>query len=153
MKQSFVATTSQDENESIANCSTHVSGFPHYSAICVHKIFAAQNRMLAEINTFISNYCKINDAEVLITTHKFDMTDNPGSFSMSLHVDCTFIRVGDLPFIVYWLDGKLEHMSGKTIQDAFTRAGYGAGATNAIDFYDQSSIPTHEYVEGNWRKL
>jgi len=40
-------------------------------------------------------------------------------------------------FKIYWLDGKTEIIKGCDIVDAFTRAGYGAGAINAVDYYDE----------------
>ena len=40
-------------------------------------------------------------------------------------------------FIVYWLDGTSEEMSGATIADAFMRAGYGGGAMRAIDYWKE----------------
>ncbi|QRE00149.1 hypothetical protein [Burkholderia phage BCSR5] len=42
-------------------------------------------------------------------------------------------------FILYWLDGKLEHIEGNTIAQAMGAAGYGAGAIAALDFYDEST--------------
>jgi len=39
-------------------------------------------------------------------------------------------------FQIYWLDGKHETVTGTDIADAFTQAGYGAGALGAVDFYD-----------------
>jgi hypothetical protein len=38
-------------------------------------------------------------------------------------------------FTLYWLTGKREVISGDSIADAFTRAGYSAGAIGALDFY------------------
>jgi len=40
-------------------------------------------------------------------------------------------------FILYWLDGKKEQAEGNTIADAFTRAGYGAGAIRALDYFEE----------------
>lgn len=37
---------------------------------------------------------------------------------------------------LHWLDGKKEIVSGETIADAFTKAGYGAGAIRALDWYE-----------------
>lgn len=37
-------------------------------------------------------------------------------------------------FTLFWLDGKSELVKGKTVADAFTQAGYGAGAVRALDF-------------------
>lgn len=41
-----------------------------------------------------------------------------------------------MKFILHWLDGKVEEVEGNSISDAFTRAGYGAGAIRALDWYD-----------------
>jgi hypothetical protein len=40
-------------------------------------------------------------------------------------------------FRLFWRDGKQEVIEGTTISDAFTRAGYGAGAVAALDYYEQ----------------
>ena len=40
-------------------------------------------------------------------------------------------------FKLYWLDGEIEEVRGNTIADAFTRAGYGAGAIGALDYYEE----------------
>ncbi len=40
-----------------------------------------------------------------------------------------------MQFKIHWLDGKTETVEGVDFKDAFTRAGYGAGAVKAIDFY------------------
>jgi hypothetical protein len=38
-------------------------------------------------------------------------------------------------FTLYWRDGKSEVVRGKDIANAMNRAGYGAGALGALDFY------------------
>ena len=40
-------------------------------------------------------------------------------------------------FILFWLDGKTEEVSGYDIADAFRRAGYGGGAIRALDYYEE----------------
>lgn len=37
---------------------------------------------------------------------------------------------------LYWLDGKTEVVEGQNIADAFRRAGLGAGALRALDYYE-----------------
>lgn len=39
-------------------------------------------------------------------------------------------------FILYWLSGRTEEVTGKTIAEAFTNAGYGAGSLAALDYYE-----------------
>jgi hypothetical protein len=39
-------------------------------------------------------------------------------------------------FRLYWLGGKTEIVTGKTIAEAFTKAGYSAGALAALDYYE-----------------
>lgn len=39
-------------------------------------------------------------------------------------------------FRLIWLNGKSEIVKGTSIADAFTRAGYGAGALGALDYYE-----------------
>ncbi len=38
-------------------------------------------------------------------------------------------------YVLYWRSGTHELVEGETIEDAFTNAGYGAGAVRALDFY------------------
>lgn len=40
-------------------------------------------------------------------------------------------------YIIYWLDGKIEEVRGQTFEEAFMKAGYGAGAIAAIDYYEE----------------
>ncbi len=44
---------------------------------------------------------------------------------------------GEKTFKLYWLDGKEEEVIGWSISDAFERAGYGAGAAFALDWYKE----------------
>ena len=39
-------------------------------------------------------------------------------------------------FKLFWLDGVTEIISGNSIAEAFTNAGYGAGALAALDYYE-----------------
>lgn len=60
----------------------------------------------------------------------------------------------DLYFTIYWLGGSRNVVHGKSIEDAFTRAGYGGGAVNAIDWYDNGISETHWYDKDakEWKK-
>lgn len=40
-------------------------------------------------------------------------------------------------FKLFWLDGSTEIIRGTSISDAFTMAGYGAGALRALDYYKE----------------
>ena len=40
-------------------------------------------------------------------------------------------------FKLFWLGGRIEIIEGKTIAEAFTLAGYGAGAVRALDYYKE----------------
>lgn len=48
-------------------------------------------------------------------------------------------------FTIYWLGGTKSYVFGPTIDQAFTDAGYGAGASPAIDFYDNGISCSHYY--------
>lgn len=48
-------------------------------------------------------------------------------------------------FTIYWLAGTISHIFGATIEDAFTHAGYGGGASKAVDWYNQGINETHYY--------
>ena len=56
-------------------------------------------------------------------------------------------------FTLYWLDGSRTVIKGPTVEEAFTIAGYGAGAIHAIDWYDNGVTDTHNFVGKNqWVK-
>lgn len=40
-------------------------------------------------------------------------------------------------FRLHWLTGKVEDIEGTDIADAFTHAGYSAGAIHALDWYEE----------------
>lgn len=40
-------------------------------------------------------------------------------------------------FILHWIGGKTEKVHGNTIREAFTNAGYGAKALQALDYYEE----------------
>ena len=40
-------------------------------------------------------------------------------------------------FILHWLDRKEQTIVGTDIKDAFNRAGYGAGAVAAVDYWEE----------------
>ena len=50
-------------------------------------------------------------------------------------------------FTLYWLSGHREVVEGETIEQAFTLAGYGAGALKALDFFNYGD--DHSYT---WSK-
>ena len=52
---------------------------------------------------------------------------------------------GDKNFIVYWRDGRFTKVTGVTIEDAFTKAGYGRGAVGGLDFYAEGSEPEYAW--------
>lgn len=54
-----------------------------------------------------------------------------------------------MKFIVYWKHGKSNAIEGNDITDAFTKAGYRAGAAAAIDFYSNTDEPTHTWNKAN----
>ena len=54
-----------------------------------------------------------------------------------------------MKFKLYWLTGKTEIIEGETISQAFTHAGYGAGAIKALDWYEPISQVSPELEEVN----
>lgn len=40
-------------------------------------------------------------------------------------------------FKLYWLSGRTETIEGTDIADAFTHAGYSAGAVRVLDWYEE----------------
>lgn len=57
-------------------------------------------------------------------------------------------------YTLYWRNGDRNVISGKTIEEAFTAAGYGAGAIHALDWYDEGVTETHYYhtKDSEWVK-
>jgi hypothetical protein len=51
-------------------------------------------------------------------------------------------------FTLYWIDGKRQVIAGPTIEQAFTAAGYGAGAVKVVDWYDNGISETHYWHKG-----
>jgi hypothetical protein len=65
------------------------------------------------------------------------------------------MQTGEKKFSIYWKHGKHSVIIGVTIEDAFTRAGYGAGALAAVDWYDNNPVATHSWdnVAKEWLKI
>jgi hypothetical protein len=57
-------------------------------------------------------------------------------------------------FTVWWRDGTRSVIEGSSIEQAFTQAGYGAGAVKAVDWYDRGDVDTHEWCKAtkNWQR-
>ncbi len=54
-------------------------------------------------------------------------------------------------FRFYWRDGTTQVAEGETITEAFTNAGYGASALNALDFYDPNTEQRYTWDRANKR--
>ncbi len=50
-----------------------------------------------------------------------------------------------MDFRIYWRYNKTEIVSGVSIEDAFSNAGYGGGGVRAIDFYSENTEITHTW--------
>lgn len=48
-------------------------------------------------------------------------------------------------YTFYWLDGSKSVSKGYSVQEAFSRLGYGGGAINALDFYTEDDKDMYEY--------
>lgn len=55
-------------------------------------------------------------------------------------------------FTLYWLDGKKEVVTGDTIADAMTHAGYGGGAVKVLDFFEKGINNDWEWKDGKWTR-
>jgi len=55
-------------------------------------------------------------------------------------------------FTLYWLRGDKTLVEGKTISEAFSKAGYGNGAIPALDFYSEGHIDEYKYINHRWTK-
>ena len=58
-------------------------------------------------------------------------------------------------YILYWLSGTYDIIEGSSIEDAFTKAGFGAGAKSALDFYDVGNIVKYTWnnAKMDWDKI
>lgn len=72
------------------------------------------------------------------------------SFSAKVPGDMTdeeawaaLIKECDRTFIIHWRDGTKSEIVGRTIERAFTKAGYGHGAIKAIDYYEEKKEEDH----------
>lgn len=50
-------------------------------------------------------------------------------------------------FTLFWKDGMREIVRGPSVADAMTRAGYGAGAVRALDFWAEGDETNYTYVQ------
>lgn len=53
-------------------------------------------------------------------------------------------------FTIYWLGGQRQVISGPTVEEAFSRAGYGGGSIRAVDWYEKGI--NEEYYWDNQRR-
>ena len=47
----------------------------------------------------------------------------------------------------HWLDGKVDEGTGGSMTDAFTRLGFGAGALQALDYYEEVNDRLHPCLQ------
>lgn len=61
--------------------------------------------------------------------------------------------MSDPKFTLYWRTGDREIVSGRTISEAMTLAGYGGGAARALDFYAPGDCDKYwwEAAAREWR--
>lgn len=61
---------------------------------------------------------------------------------------------GDSKFTLYWRTGHREVVSGRTIAEAMTLAGYGGGAIRALDFHAVGDNTEYEWdaVAREWNR-
>lgn len=52
-------------------------------------------------------------------------------------------------FRLNWLTGKQEEVEGDNAADAMNRAGYGAGAVRALDFYEEWDKYKYTFEDGS----
>ena len=53
----------------------------------------------------------------------------------------------DKTFVLHWLDGTTERVSGPSIGTAFALAGYGGGAIDALDYYEEVDDKSADVLE------
>lgn len=69
------------------------------------------------------------------------------------NIEKEIVTTGEKEFTLYWIGGKREVIKGNTIEDAFTKAGYSAGAVRAVDFYSNGNNTEYEYINGDWKRI
>lgn len=79
-------------------------------------------------------------AEVLDEATRYMKDEHDSAISEALAKVLTNLRIlqernGADAFTLYWRSGSRQTLQGLTIEDAFNRAGYGAGAIKALDFF------------------
>ena len=57
------------------------------------------------------------------------------------------VLIMDKTFVLHWLDGTAERVSGPSIETAFALAGYGGGAINALDYYEEVDDTSADVLE------
>lgn len=55
-------------------------------------------------------------------------------------------------YTLYWRDGKRELVQGTGVNNALDRAGYGAGALRALDFWAEGDDHEYTWLGGEWVK-
>jgi hypothetical protein len=56
-------------------------------------------------------------------------------------------------YTFYWLDGTREVLKGESVAQAFTHAGYGAGARSALDFVSNGENNDYQWIDGKWKRI
>lgn len=56
-------------------------------------------------------------------------------------------------FTLYWLDGKKEIIEGTSVTDAFAKAGYGGGASRALDFWTNGDDNEYIFKDKKWLRI
>lgn len=51
-------------------------------------------------------------------------------------------------FTLFWLNGSKNIVRGEDINTAYTKAGFGAGAMPALDFYANGENDEYEFIKG-----
>ena len=56
-------------------------------------------------------------------------------------------------FTFFWTNGERETIEAETVEDGFSKLGYGGNAINALDFFVKSEKPCNNYIfkDNNWR--
>lgn len=60
-----------------------------------------------------------------------------------------------MKFTFYWLDGTKEILEGNDAAEALNRAGYGAGALGALDFYARGEDNNYDWDANkrSWKRV
>jgi len=79
-----------------------------------------------------------------------DLCPRCGSQDLTTNAEAHLIPINCFTF--YWKDGSRQVLPGNTVEQAFSNAGFGAGAIAALDFHAPGDDNSWYYLNGSWER-